>query len=100
MDFEQYVVFTQESLTSCGLSVVAVIVVVLFVTASLQVTLMVTISVVLVDYFIIALVYYWNLTFNSIVIVQVVVAIGLAVDYSAHIGHTYLTVVPTMKKKN
>ena len=55
---------------------------------------MVTVAVLLVDFFIVALVHYWSLTFNNIVVVQVVIAIGLAVDYSAHIAHTYLIVEP------
>ena len=94
LDFEQYVVFTYESVYSCALSIVAVIFVILFITASISVTVMVAMAVLLVDFFIVALVYYWNLNFNSIVVVQVVIAIGLAVDYSAHIAHTYLTVEP------
>ena len=72
----------------------AVIVVIIFITASIQITVIVTIAVLLVDFFILALVYYWNLTFNCIVVVQVVIAIGLAVDYSAHIAHTYLVIEP------
>ena len=77
---------------STGLSFIAVVLVILFITASLPVTVMVTISVLLVDFFIVALVHYWNLTFNNIVVVQVVIAVGLAVDFSAHIAHTYLVI--------
>ena len=69
-------------------------IVILFITADFTVTILVAFAVFLVDVYILALVFYWNLTFNSIVVVQVVVAIGLAVDYSAHIGHTYLSVHP------
>lgn len=94
MDFEQYVVFVEETRNSLVLSLIAVFVVILFITADFTVTIMVAFAVFLVDVYILALVFYWNLTFNSIVVVQVVVAIGLAVDYSAHIGHTYLTVNP------
>lgn len=68
--------------------------VVLLITANVPVTLLVALSVLLVDFFLVALIYYWSLTFNSIVVVNVVIAIGLAVDYSAHIAHTYLVVVP------
>ena len=94
LDFEQYVVFTKETVTSTGLSILAVMGVVLIITANLPVTLLVALSVLLVDFFLVALIYYWSLTFNSIVVVNVVIAIGLAVDYSAHIAHTYQIVVP------
>ena len=94
LDFEQYVVFTSDTFKSCGLSVAAVICVIFFITSNLIVTILVAIAVLLVDFFIVALVFYWNLTMNSIVVIQVVIAIGLAVDYSAHIAHTYLTIIP------
>ena len=92
LNFEQYVVFIKETLLSTGLSFIAVVLVILFITASVPVTILVTISVLLVDFFIVALVHYWNLTFNNIVVVQVVIAVGLAVDFSAHIAHTYLVI--------
>ena len=77
---------------SIGLSLVAVAAVVFMITGSLPVTALVVFAVVLVDYFLIALIYYWDLTFNTIIIVNIVIAIGLAVDYSAHIAHTYLII--------
>lgn len=94
LDYELYVVFTKETLLSVGLSLVAVFFVVLFVTGSLPVTFLVVLAVLLVDFFLVALIYYWGLTFNTVVVINIVIAIGLAVDYSAHISHTYLTVVP------
>ena len=77
-----------------GLSLVAVLIVVMFVTGSVPVTLLVVFAVVLVDVFLLALVHYWDLTMNSIVTVFLVIGLGLSVDYSAHIAHTYLTVEP------
>lgn len=94
LDYELYVVFMDETLLSVGLSLVAVFCVVLFVTASLPITGLVVLAVLLVDLFLIALIFFWDLTFNSVVVVNIVIAIGLAVDYSAHIAHTYLIIVP------
>lgn len=94
LDYELYVVFMDETLISVGLSLIAVFLVVFFVTANLHVTLLVTLAVILVDIFLIAAIHYWDLTFNTVVVVNVVIAIGLAVDYSAHISHTYLLIAP------
>jgi len=66
----------------------------MFVTGSLPVTILVVMSVVLVDVFLLGLVHFWDLTMNSIVTVFLVIGLGLSVDYSAHIAHTYLTVEP------
>lgn len=92
LDYELYVVFVEETVLSCGLSFLAVFFVVLFITGSFPVTLLVVLAVVLVDLFLIALIFYWDLTFNTVVVINIVIAIGLAVDYSAHIAATYLTI--------
>ena len=36
--------------------------------------------------------YLWGLTIDTVTCIQLVLAIGLAGDYSAHIGHTFMTV--------
>jgi predicted RND superfamily exporter protein len=87
-------VFLEETLLSCGLSIVAVFAIVLFVTGSIPVTFLVVLAVLLVDLFLMGLIHFWDLTFNTVVVVNIVIAIGLAVDYSAHISHTYLLIVP------
>ena len=72
----------------------AVTVVIFTITSSVAATLLVMLAVVLVDYFLVAIVYFWGLNFNSVVVVNTVIAIGLSVDYSAHIAHTYLVIIP------
>lgn len=55
---------------------------------------MVIFTVILVDVFVLAGCYYWGLTLNNILAVQLSFALGISVDYSSHIAHTYLLVVP------
>ena len=93
-DFESYVVFEQEAIMNVVLALVAVFFVLMVVTANLIITLFILFCVVLVDLFLFGLLAFWDVTLNSVTIVNIVIAIGLAVDYSAHIGHTYLTVDP------
>lgn len=92
LDYEQYFTFTEETVLTTGCSIAAILVVVLIITASVTATLLVCLCVLLVDLFLCGLMHYWGLTFNSIVVVNVVIAVGLSVDYSAHIAHTYLIV--------
>lgn len=79
------------------MGVAAVSIVILCITSSIAATLLVLLAVVLVDFFLVATVFYWGLNFNAVVVVNTVIAIGLSVDYSAHIAHTYLVVVPPAK---
>lgn len=92
LEYEQYVVFLKETCLSVGLSIFAVFLVVLFITGSLPVTILVVLAVLLVDLYLLGLIYLWDLTMNNIIVVQLVIGLGLAVDYSAHIAHTYLIV--------
>lgn len=89
-DFETYVVFQEEATMNVCLALAAVFVVLMIVTANLTVTLFILLCVALVDLFLLGLLTFWSVTFNSVTVVNNVIAIGLAVDYSAHIGHSYL----------
>lgn len=82
------------------LALCAVFVVILIVTANIQVTLFILLCVALVDVFLLGLLHFWGVTFNSVTVVNNVIAIGLAVDYSAHIGHAYLMAHPPETDEN
>lgn len=99
-DFETYVVFKEEAIMNVCLALVAVFVVLMIVTANFTVTMFVLLCVALVDVFLLGLLTFWEVTFNSVTVVNNVVAIGLAVDYSAHIGHAYLMTEPPEQDEN
>lgn len=94
LGFEQYFSFFEDTVTGAGLSIAAVLVIILFITVSLSLTFIVALCVLLVDLYLLAMIYYWGLTFNSIVVVNICIAIGLSVDYCAHIAHTYQIINP------
>lgn len=68
LNYEQYFSFVEETIYSSGMSFVAVVLVILFVTSSLTATILVGICVLLVDLLLLALLFYWGLTFNTIVV--------------------------------
>ena len=53
-------------------------------------TLLVVLAILLVDFYLVALVYFWGLTLNTFTGVNMIFALGMAVDYSSHIAHAYL----------
>ena len=81
------------------LSFLAVLIVILVITSDLVATFAVAICVILTDLFLAALIYYWNLTMNPIVLLQIILGIGCSVDYSAHIAFAYLIEELPSKKK-
>jgi len=93
-DYETYVVFSREATLNITSALVTVFVLLMLFTANITVSVMILLCVGLVDLFLLALMFFWGITLNSVTMINFVVAIGLAVDYSAHIGHTYLTIDP------
>lgn len=90
VEIEQYRVFEKELTFSFCLSLLAVACVVTFITMNLHLSLMILLSIVLVDYFLIALIYFWGLTINMFTGLCMILSLGIAVDYSTHIAHTFL----------
>ena len=94
VEIEQYRVFQYELTISFAMSLAAVAVVVTFITMNLHLSLMIILSIVLVDYYLIALIYFWGLTINMFTGLCTILSLGIAVDYSTHIAHTFLLTEP------
>lgn len=82
------------------LALIAVFIVLMIITANFTVTVFILLCVILVDLFLLSLLTFWDITLNSVTVVNNVIAIGLAVDYSAHIGHSFLLCEAPDKDEN
>lgn len=67
----------------------AIFLIVLLFSGSICSSLLVFINMGLIDLNLLAMIWYWDLELNFITMVNLILAIGLAVDYSAHIAHAY-----------
>ena len=90
-DYESYYTLERNFYICLVLSIVAVLVVVFLVTADLMTTLLVSLMVITTDFLLIGSIHYLGLTFNGIVVLNVILAVGTSVDYSTHIAYGYLT---------
>ena len=81
-------------------SFISVLLVILIITSDITATVVVASCVIMTDLFLAGLIFYWNLSLNPIVILQVILGIGCSVDYSAHIAYAYLVEeIPENKRK-
>lgn len=96
---EIYLIFFYDAFLSIGLSIVIVFAIVLLITGSIPASLLVIFNVALVNMFLLGFVWFWDLTMNNIVVANSVMAIGLSVDYNAHIAHSYLSARQTSDGK-
>ena len=69
LDFEQYFTFRDDTIKGSVFGISAVTLVVFFITGSFAATLLVMLSVLLVSYFLLAVVFFWGLTYNSVIVV-------------------------------
>jgi predicted RND superfamily exporter protein len=73
-----------------GLAILCVFLITLILLANLQICLMVLGIVVLTLTDIVGFLHFWGITIDIISCINIVIAIGLCVDYSVHICHAYM----------
>ena len=74
-----------------GLGIAAIFLITFILLANLQMSFMVMamVGVTLVD--IIGFLYLWDVTIDIVSCINIVISVGLCVDYSVHIAHAYIT---------
>jgi len=97
--YEQYAIIVREALTNLGLALLAVFVITLLIIANFGATALVMLVIVMVDVDILGLMYLWDLTIDSVAIINLVLAIGLSVDYAAHIAHAFVQTPGTRQER-
>jgi len=97
--YEQYAIIVREALTNLGLALLAVFIITLLIIANVGATALVMVVIVMVDVDILGLMYLWDLTIDSVAIINLVLAIGLSVDYAAHIAHAFVQTPGTRQER-
>ncbi|CAM9835466.1 unnamed protein product [Ectocarpus sp. 12 AP-2014] len=95
---EQYLVIYDELLASFGLALLAVLVLSLFVLGKVAIVVLVCVTLVIIDVELLGFVYHWSLNVNSITVIELIMAVGLVVDYMVHIVHYFLHQDPSIPK--
>ncbi|KXJ20037.1 patched domain-containing protein 3 [Exaiptasia diaphana] len=89
--FEQYVIIGEETFRNLIIAGLAVLVITWPFLLSFTVTLLVFLGFVALVVELFALMFIWDVTLNSVSMINLVMAIGFSVDYSAHIAHAFAT---------
>merc|ERR1719163_112154 len=90
LNYEQYASIENEARRNIGLAFVAIFIITIVMIPHPVVSLLVFSSVVMTIIEVIGFMYHWGLKVDGVTVVMLIVAIGLAIDYSAHIGVAYL----------
>jgi len=87
LDYEQYKSIGKEATTNLSLAMVVVSVIILLNIVNPMASGLVVLSVGLVVMNIVGFMHWWSLNIDSITVIMLVLALGLSVDYSAHVAH-------------
>merc|ERR1711968_304786 len=93
--YEQYAVIIREGVTNLALALVAVMVIVSIMLCNCCASLLVFLCIVMIDVDILGMMYLWDISIDSVAVANLVLAIGLAVDYSVHVAHAFLNLSGT-----
>lgn len=63
------------------------------------VTLLVTVMLVSVDVWLLGMMGFWGIALNEVSLVNLVMAVGFAVDYCSHVGHSFMTATGTRRER-
>merc|ERR1719387_1689330 len=87
--FDQYRIIEGELYMNFALCLVAVSLICIFVIGTPSLVAMTTVVMLMIDVDLLGMLFGWGLELNSITSINLVMAIGLVVDYSAHIVHNF-----------
>jgi len=90
INIESFIVIRRELFLNVGLALVAVGVIVFFTVASLRTALLITANVSCCIIEILGMMWAMGIAIDSVSVINVVLAVGLSVDYSAHVGHCFM----------
>ncbi|CAM9869255.1 unnamed protein product, partial [Ectocarpus sp. 12 AP-2014] len=87
---EQFVVICGELMSSFGLALAAVFALSLLVLGKVAAVVLACVTLAIVDAELLGFVYHYGLDVNSITVIQLIMAVGLVVDYMVHLVHYFL----------
>ena len=88
--WEQYAVIAKEFYRNLLLSISVVFVITLILIPNISTALLVIFTVVCTIIDVLGFMFFWGLSINAVTVCYTVIAIGLSVDYSAHIGEAFM----------
>jgi hypothetical protein len=88
--YDGYALMVEETIRNVVVALVCVLVVTAVLLGNVLGSFLVVSMVGIVDVCLLGYMAHWNLDFNSVTAINVTIAVGLAVDYSAHVAHSFL----------
>lgn len=88
--YEQYLTMWPDTLRSLTVSILAIFIVTFILMGfnlNLSLAVVITITMIIIDLG--AMMYYWNISLNAISLVNLVMAVGISVEFCSHLVHSF-----------
>jgi len=99
LSIEGYKRIRKELFQNLILAIVSVSVIILFTVASIITAGLITLNVAFCIIEILGFMFYTGIAIDSVSVINVVLAVGLSVDYSAHVGHCFMTKIGSRNER-
>jgi len=96
---DSFRIVVEETVKNVLSAMLAVFMICLLVLADFFTTVAVVLMVALTDLWVFGSMWYWDLQFNIVTAIDIILAVGIAVDYSAHVAHSFLVVEGTRRER-
>ena len=90
LDYEQYKTIDSEAIRNISVTLAACLVIITILIVDPKTVFAVFLALAMIFVNIVGYMHFWGLSIDSVTVIMLVIALGLAVDYSAHIGRAYL----------
>ncbi|CAD7086055.1 unnamed protein product [Hermetia illucens] len=98
--YEQYLTMWPDTLQSMGISVLAIFIVTfLLMGFDIHSSLVVIITITMIVINIGGLMYYWDISLNAVSLVNLVMAVGISVEFCSHLVHSFSVSIETTRIK-
>ncbi|CAL4059784.1 unnamed protein product, partial [Meganyctiphanes norvegica] len=91
--YEQYLTMWESVAKQLGISVLSVFIVMLLLTFNLSSSIIILVTICMIVADIMGMMYYWSIDLNAVSLVNLVMAIGISVEFCSHITHSFATSV-------
>eukprot|EP00933_Yihiella_yeosuensis_P032822 TRINITY_DN26483_c0_g1_i1.p1 TRINITY_DN26483_c0_g1~~TRINITY_DN26483_c0_g1_i1.p1 ORF type:complete len:927 (+),score=196.51 TRINITY_DN26483_c0_g1_i1:71-2851(+) len=99
LSWEVYRIIKKEMFLNVALCMIAVFLLTLMLIAHPGTSSLVFICVAMTIVDILGCMNMWGLAIDNVSVIQLVIAVGLSVDYAAHVGHSFMTKVGTNQER-
>ncbi|XP_020713491.1 Niemann-Pick C1 protein isoform X2 [Ceratitis capitata] len=98
--YEQYLTMWPDTLQSMGISVLAIFIVT-FVLMGFDIhsSLVVVITITMIVINLGGIMYYWNISLNAVSLVNLVMAVGISVEFCSHLVHSFSISMESTREK-